>query len=194
MCSMICYTEAWRCCLGPAHKEINIDDFCLFRSDGTKDSGKMDGSGRLGKTQGTYAKHRDVDCRCKTILHTRSKQVTWYFTPSQPVGLYRGDHTRKIFTHSCHCMCHQTQMRKTQQMQSEVTSLTLKLQHLMHSKSLLVSLITVHLKHLASFTPMLKMPTLYLTRFTPMLKMPTPRDTSPPPLGQSDHDLIQLIP
>ena len=110
MCSMICYTEAWRCCLGPAHKEINIDDFCLFRSDGTKDSGKMNGSGRLGKTHGTYAKHRDVDCRCKTILHTRSKQVTWYFTPSQPVGLYQGDHTRKNFTHSCHCMCHQTQM------------------------------------------------------------------------------------
>ena len=55
------------------YDEINIYIFGLFRSDRTKDSGKMNGSGRLGKTQGTYAKHRDVDCRCKTILHTRSK-------------------------------------------------------------------------------------------------------------------------
>ena len=74
----------------------------INRQDRTKDSGKMNGSGRLGKTQ---VRMPNTETLTVGVRPYYIPGVRWCFTPSQPVQLYRGDHTRRIFTCSCHCAC-----------------------------------------------------------------------------------------
>ena len=109
--------------------------------------------------------------------------------------------TMRVFTCSCHyCLCATKciQTLRMQQMWSAATCTTLKLQPLMHSKSLQAILIIVHLKlkpqpwtvqHVKCST---RRNNIFDQCYTNVQDVYTA--VSLPQLGRVDHNLVQLIP